>query len=216
MKDCENCERFGGYDEDGCPQCEPFENGEPCPYNDEAEVKNFGMTMQIDTEKFTTYIAETMRNTASSAAHAVINQIIKDIVTETYKEEIQKKTRDAMASIIDQQIRGFMDKPITIGGGWREPERTLSREDYLTECIQECLKTVDDKKIKSMAEESVKSYVVDFSRKLKDGINRDVKGLFDEATRQTLTASVVDMLMTNDTYQKLSRSMGALLPEKGR
>lgn len=214
MRDCKNCDSFEGYDEDGYPICEL---GDSCPYNDEADVKegDCGLRMEIDTTQFTEYLRKTMANTSTSAAERVINKTITTIVTDTYTDEIKKMTRDAMELIVSQQVQEYMNGPITIGGGWREPERTLSRTEYLTECIQENLKAVDQEKIKSMAENIVRDYLVKFSRNLKNDINRDIQKMFDDATRQTLTASVVDMLMTNDTYQKLSTSMSKLLPEKG-
>lgn len=214
MRDCRNCDSSEGYDEDGCPICEL---GDGCPYNDEADVKedDCGLRMEIDTTQFTEYLRNTMANTSTSAAERVINKTITTIVTDTYTDEIKKMTRDAMELIVSQQVQEYMNGPISIGGGWREPERTLSRTEYLTECIQENLKAVDQEKIKSMAENIVRDYLVKFSRNLKNDINRDIQKMFDDATRQTLTASVVDMLMTNDTYQKLSTSMSKLLPEKG-
>lgn len=214
MRDCKNCDSFEGYDEDGYPVCEL---GDGCPYNDEADVKedDCGLRMEIDTTQFTEYLRNTMANTSTSAAERVINKTITTIVTDTYTDEIKKMTRDAMQQIVSQQVQEYMNGPITIGGGWREPERTLSRTEYLTECIQENLKSVDQEKIKSMAENIARDYLVKFSRNLKNDINRDIQKMFDDATRQTLTASVVDMLMTNDTYQKLSTSMSKLLPEKG-
>lgn len=214
MRDCKNCDSFEGYDEDGYPVCAL---GDGCLYNDEADVKegDCGLRMEIDTTQFTEYLRNTMANTSTSAAERVINKTITTIVTDTYTDEIKKMTRDAMELIVSQQVQEYMNGPITIGGGWREPERTLSRTEYLTECIQENLKSVDQEKIKSMAENIVRDYLVKFSRNLKNDINRDIQKMFDDATRQTLTASVVDMLMTNDTYQKLSTSMSKLLPEKG-
>lgn len=214
MRDCKNCDSFEGYDEDGYPVCEL---GDGCPYNDEADVKedDCGLRMEIDTTQFTEYLRNTMANTSTSAAESVINKTITTIVTDTYTDEIKKMTRDAMELIVSQQVQEYMNGPITIGGGWREPERTLSRTEYLTECIQENLKSVDSEKIKKYAEDGVKREIATFSKKTRDDINRDIKRMFDDATRQTLTASVVDMLMTNDTYQKLSSRMSKLLPENG-
>ena len=214
MRDCKDCEFFEGYDEDGIPNCEKQAEDEGCPFNDEATVKDFGFKMSIDTKQFSEYISETMRNTAHSVASKTVESRISSIVTKTYEEKIKKITEAAIEKAVEVQICNFMSGTITIGGGWREPERILSREEYLTECIQDCLKSVDQKKIKDIAAEEVKSQIVKFSKAMREDINRDVKKLFDEATRQTLTASVVDMLMTNDTYQKLSSSMGKLLPEK--
>lgn len=99
------------------------------------------------------------------------------------------------------------------GGGWNKPDRKVTREEYLSETIEDELKDrfKSDVLRNSIINEIARS-IDNYDRKLRDEINKGIKNYFDVATRQTLTENVVSMLMTNDTYQKLSNSMKTFLP----
>lgn len=219
-RDCENCKYFGGWDEDGCPDCE-FDGGfENCPYNAgcttvEVPQPDGAMKIQVDTEAMNLYIKEALKNAVQNVTQQIVRQEIGEIVTDTYKGDIQELTRSAMSAIVDKQISEFMAGDITIGGGWREPKRTLTRTEYMSELIEKELgKRFDSSKMKELAEQEARNAINRFSKELKDDINIGVKQYFDAATRQVLTENVVSMLMSNDTYRRLSESMNTFLPEK--
>lgn len=220
MKDCKDCEYFEGYDySDGTPNCTYCENGgtgyEYCPYNDGANVKKNGFKIEIDAGFMHDYIRHTLENTMTGEAASVARQEIKSLITNEIKQEVLDEMKRQIKSIVEEEIADFMSKEITIGGGWREPERKLTRTQYLSETIE---KELDEKfksdAIKRYAEQEVKSAINTYDRKLRDEINAGIKQYFDTATRQILTENVVSMLMCNDTYQKLSNSMQTFLPTK--
>lgn len=218
MKECKRCEFFDGYDySDGTPICTYEENGkcgyEYCPYNDCADVKNQGIRIEIDAGFMHDYILHTMKNTIENQAYLVAVNEVKSFVGGEIKQKVIAETETQIKSVVDAQIAEFMSKDIVIGGGWREPERTLTRQAYLAEVIEKELETrFKSDAIKSYAEAEVKKAINAFERKLKDEINAGIKTYFNEATRQILTENVVSMLMCNDTYQKLSNSMQKFLP----
>lgn len=114
---------------------------------------------------------------------------------------------------VEKQVSDFMAGSITIGGGWMEPERTLTRTEYMSELVQKELgKRFDEDILKKSAKEEAEIAINAFSRKLKDEINMGIKQYFDAATRSVLTENVVSMLMNNDTYKRLSDSMKTFLP----
>lgn len=219
-RECKDCEYFGGWDEsDGTPYCDYKGGYEFCPFNSEAKAaeKNTldGVKIEIDAEFLAEYVRETIKNTVHSVTRQMVEKEISQIVTATYKAEVEALTQNAIEKIVATQVTAFMAGDITIGGGWREPERTLTRTAYMSELIEKELgKRFDSDKMKGLAEQEARTAIDRFSRSLKDDINASVRQYFDAATRQVLTENVVSMLMSNDTYRRLSDSMNSFLPEK--
>ena len=220
LKECEDCEFFNGYDySDGTPKCDYTDGDkcgyEYCPYNDYRNCIKDGISIKIDAGFMSEYIYHTLKNSIDGECHLVATNKIKEIVTDELKEHIIGETKQQVKAIVNDEIANFMSKEIIIGGGWREPERKLTRTEYLSEIIEEELKDkFKSDVIKSSVSESVKSAINTYERQLRDEINAGIKTYFDTATRQILTENIVSMLMCNDTYKKLSESMQTFLPQK--
>lgn len=214
MRECKECEFFNGYDySDGTPHCDCEGGYEACPYCDYTGVKNNGMKIEIDAGFMHDYILHTMKNTIEHEAYKVAVNEIKSLVTQEIKDAVLSEMGEQIKSVINEEISNFMSKEITIGGGWREPERQLTRTQYLSEMIENELSAkFKSDALKSYAEKEVKSAIDLHERKLRDQINAGIKTYFNEATRQVLTENVVSMLMCNETYKKLSDSMQTFLP----
>lgn len=219
-RNCEECENFGGWDfSDGTPFCGIEGGFMACPHNDDMneasnDAQKQPFDLRLDTNLLTDYIRETIQNTIKREAHNIAVQEIKNIVTEAYKDKIRELTQIAIEKTVDAQVAEFMSGDITLGGGWSGPSRTISRSEYLTELIEEHLKERFEKGgIKKDAESIAKQAIDNFSKQTRNEINAGVKQYFDAATRQILTENVVSMLMSNDTYKRLSDSMGCLLSD---
>lgn len=219
MKDCKDCDFFEGYDySDGTPRCSYSEEGgngyEYCPYNDCSQVKKKGVNIEIDAGFMHDYILHTLKNTIENTACSIARQEIKTIVNDDIKRKVSEEVENQIEAVVEEEIQNFMSKDITIGGGWCEPERTITRQQYLAETIEKELnKKFKSDALKSYAENEAIKAINGFERKLKDEINGKIKTCFNEATRQTLTDNVVQMLMCNDTYKRLADSMNNFLPE---
>lgn len=216
MKDCRECEYFKGWDySDGTPNCE-YEGGyTACPFCDEASTKKNGMKIEIEVDFLTDYIRHTLQNTAHSAAVSIAEREVRAIIDDTTKGAVKKATEEAIRCQVDKQVAEYLAGDITIGGGWCEPQRTLPREQYMAELIQKELDAnFRSNAIKSQISEIARAEIKRFAKGLRDDINRSIKECFNAATRQALTENVVSMLMSNDTYQRLSNSMNSFLPTK--
>lgn len=216
-RECTECTSFKGFDEDGLPICE-YDSGESCPYNDEERAEkrecDSGFQIIINGETISEYIRDTIRNTINRNTREIVQSSIREIVTETCKEEITEITKASIQTVVDEQVSKFMTGDITVGGGWREESRTISRKDYMTELIQKELdKRFDASGVRGEAEKLATDAINTFLRKSRDQINARCKTYFDEATRSILTENVVSMLMDNETYKRLSDSMKNLLGE---
>ena len=216
MKDCRECEYCNGFDwEDGTPCCEYDGGYEKCPFNDVSDLKKEGIKIEIDTGFMSDYIRHTLKNTIESKAINIASNEVKNLVTEDIRQRVKDEMGEQIEKVVSQSISEFMQKEITVGGGWSEPERKLTREQYLSETIENELKhQFKSDAIKSYAQKEVKSAIDKYDRNLRDEINAGIKTYFDTATREVLTQNVVSMLMSNDTYKKLSDSMQTFLPNK--
>lgn len=214
MKDCRECDYFNGYDySDGTPHCDCDGGYECCPYNDMTNVKNNGIKIEIDSGFMEDYIRHTLKNTIENAALNIAQKKIEELISSELKQSILDEMNSQIKDVVSQAISEFMEKEITVGGGWSEPERKLTRTSYLAETMEKELgKRFKSDAIKDYAEREVKNAIDSYDRKLRDQINAGIKTYFDAATRQVLTENVVSMLMSNDTYQRLSNSMQKFLP----
>ena len=219
-KRCEDCEYFNGYDYgDGTPCCD-YENSsgdtgyEVCPFNDVASLRKNGIKIEIDSGFMTDYIKHTIINTVEDKACDIANREVAFIIDSTIREEIRSKVKEKLDEKIEIEINNalddFMNGEIHTGGLYSDS--TITRKKYIANKIEERLSKIDMYSIKSMVENAASNQIDKFTRNLRNEINQSIKTLFDEATRATLTDNVVSMLMSNDTYKRLSESMSSLLP----
>ena len=219
MIQCKKCEHFLGYDPvDGETRCDYTGGYENCPYCDESNVKSDGVTIQIDSGFMSDYIKATIMNTIERSAKDIASEKIKSIITDELRNEILSEMESGIKSAVAKEIENFLEGEITVGGGWMNPERKLKRNEYLSELVQDELKQkfAGDGSTRTLRDEisrAVRNEIEKFSKKLRDDINSQIKQVFRDTTRQALTDSVVNMLMCNDTYRKLSDSMEKLLPD---
>lgn len=213
MKDCEKCKYFDGYDcDDGTPFCNYDGGYTNCPYNDSGDVKEDECKLVLDMPNIKEYIKHTIENTLTAATYDMIDKCVKTIVKEKIEEQAEFYVDESLKKVVDNEIKAYMQKEITVGGGWREPERKLSRDEYLTECVAKVVEEkLNPEKISNIVKDYCQRTINDNVENLKTTVNVRIKKEFDETTRKALSDSIVSMLMAGDTYKKLSDSMGRLL-----
>ena len=97
----------------------------------------------------------------------------------TVRSEMERQ----ISNIVSAEIDEFMKKDITIGGGWSEPERTLTRQQYLSEMVEtELNKRFKGNELKNYAENEARKAIDKFNEKLRSEINSGIKNYFNEAT----------------------------------
>ena len=215
-RECKSCDYYEGHDwEDGTLRCGDDGGYECCPFNDEAPTKAEDKTrIVIDAEYFTEYIRNTLKNTFRGEARVIAEREIKAIVKSEYESCVKQITQEAVSKIVEDQVAEFMAGDITVGGGWSEPSRTLSRKEYLSELVEKNLAPAFEKdSVINQAKKAAEEAITAFTRKMRDDINAGIKKNFDSSVRQALTDNVVSMLMSNETYSRLSSSMSRMLPD---
>ena len=214
MKSCRECDYFEGYNfDDGTPQCACDGGFESCPYNDHSNVRQTGMKIEIDAGFMHDYIAHTLRNTLDNCAVSFVELELKKLVTTELKDMVLMEMRQQISAMVARELAEFMERDITIGGGWSSPERTISRTAYLSSLVEaELASSFKKDQFKKYVERATQDAINRYDKSLRDEVNAGIKQYFNDATRQVLTENIVSMLMCNDTYKKLSDSMQTFLP----
>lgn len=213
MKDCKDCEYFNGYDyDDGTPHCDHDGGYNNCPYCYEGDVEEDKCKITLDMPDITTFIKHTVENTVRKAVYEMIDNCIKSTVKGEIEDKAKAYVDESLKKVIDDEIKAYMQKDITIGGGWKEPERKMSRNEYLAECTSKVVNdNLSPEKICDTVRNYCKSTINGALDRIKTDVNAGIKAQFDETTRKTLSENVVTILMAGDTYKRLSDSMGRLL-----
>lgn len=213
MKDCKDCDYFGGYDyTDGTPDCS-FKGGyENCPYNRAGSAKENNFKITLDMPEINEFINHTISNTLHDAVYNMIDNQVHNIVKDNIKDIAKSYAEEKLKSTIDDEIASFMKKDVTIGGGWNEPTKTISREQFLSDTIsKELEKKFDNSVAANIVHNYCESAIASAIDKLKRDVNNKIKSTFDEETRRALSDNIIQVLMAGDTFQRLSDSMGRLI-----
>ena len=213
MKDCKDCDYFGGYDyTDGTPDCS-FKGGyENCPYNRAGSAKENNFKITLDMPEINEFINHTISNTLHDAVYNMIDNQVHNIVKDNIKDIAKSYAEKKLKSTIDDEIASFMKKDVTIGGGWNELAKTISREQFLSDTIsKELEKKFDNSVAANIVHNYCESAIASAIDKLKRDVNNKIKSTFDEETRRALSDNIIQVLMAGDTFQRLSDSMGRLI-----
>ena len=209
---CEECKYFEGYDDDGGVMCEE----DSCPYKNmpDESFKPGALKIEMDATEMLSSIVHEVSKRVLTDTHKIAEGMIREIVTKDLQKEIIDYTRSAIADVVNAEITKFMQNPIKVGGGWNEPIRELSREDYLSEIVSKKLDDALNKEgIAKIVNDRADRQIREFTEGVKDRINRKLKDQFNDAMKEQLSQNIIQLLLANDTYQKLQQSMTNLLPE---
>lgn len=213
MKDCENCKYCDGFDyDDGTPDCTCEGGAGSCPYNDSGDISKDEFKITLDIPDVNDYIKHTVENTVERAIYSIIDKYVRETVRSEIEQTAKVYVEKSLEKAVDDEIKAYMQEDITIGDSWSSSKRTLSRNDYLSECTAKAVESgLSSKNIAQTVTDYCESTINKFARNLKEEVNSKIRDKFDETTRKALSDNVVTMLMAGDTYKKLSDSMGRIL-----
>lgn len=216
---------MGYYDEDYEPSEEEIEEMDSEEMTEvEFDFKN--LQINFDVENFAKGIATAVKKTLKKEIIAEL----KKSVLEDLKDDIQKNI-----SIMSEEIvREVYENEKVILGGWGEEKQEVSVKQYLLNRIRESFKDgkfITEKKDiwgdVETTEVSIEEYIngkINFSAIQKDidreinsirkDINSRIKDMFDSSTRQMLSDNVLQVLMANETYQKIQSNIACIADKK--
>lgn len=216
---------MGYYDEDYEPSEEEIEEMDSEEMT-EAEFDFKNLQINFDVENFAKGIATAVKKTLKKEIIAEL----KKSVLEDLKDDIQKN----ISTMSEEIVREVYENEKVILGGWGEEKKEITVNQYLLNAIKGSFK--DGKFITKekdrwgnveTKEVSIERYInskIDFSAIQKDidrevdsmrkDINSRIKEMFDTSTRQMLSDNVLQVLMANETYQKIQSNIACIADKK--
>lgn len=216
---------MGYYDEDYEPSEEELDQMEG-EENTETEFDFKNLQINFDVENFAKGIATAVKRTLKKEIIAEL----KKSVLQDLKDDIQKN----IATMSEEIVREVYENEKIILGGWGEEKQEITVEQYLLNAIKGSFK--DGKFITKekdrwgdveTKEVSIEEYIngkINFSAiqndidreidSIRKDINSRIKDMFDTSTRQMLSDNVLQVLMANETYQKIQSNIACIADKK--
>lgn len=203
---CQECDYYNGMDwETGEQRCSL--DGE-CIYTNKTDRFEHEIKISIDIDD----MQRRIENAFASSINKRVDEFLHNMVKERYEALIEEKMPEKVDELLEQKMAEFMEEPIHIGGGWDEPDRTLTRNAYITELINKRLdKCFNAQKISDEVAKSVDSKIRSFAKSAQQEANRKIDSIFTSAMKTNITDSIVNVLMDNETYRKLSDNVQHLI-----
>lgn len=224
------------YDEDYEPTQEEMAEMDGLE-NTKVEHNNEVININFNTENFTSgIVTAVVQSLKENIYREVVDQIRKECLEDIH-EKIQLQTGEIIKEIIDDYMN---TEKITVGGDsvWDdEPKEELTFIQYVKRCMKNIIKNGKFKVVKSVEKDrlwdkyviktedfsfdeyikancgidnEVKAYLDKEVDKMRRKINENIKDTFDESTRNMLSQSVLNILMTNDTYKKIESNIASI------
>lgn len=216
---------MGYYDEDYEPSEEEIEEMDSEEMT-EAEFDFKNLQINFDVENFAKGIATAVKKTLKKEIIAEL----KKSVLEDLKDDIQKN----ISTMSEEIVREVYENEKVVLGGWGEEKQEITVKQYLLNAIKGSFKDGKfitkekdrwgDVKTKEVSIEGYINSKIDFSAIQKDidrevdsmrkDINSRIKEMFDTSTRQMLSDNVLQVLMANETYQKIQNNIACIADKK--
>lgn len=216
---------MGYYDEDYEPSEEELDQMEG-EENTEVEFDFKNLQINFDVENFAIGIATAVKKTLKKEIIAEL----KKSVLEDLKDDIQKN----ISTMSEEIVHEVYENEKVILGGWGEEKQEITVKQYLLNTIKGSFKDGKfitkekdrrgDVKTKEVSIEAYINSKIDFSAIQKDidreidsirkDINSRIKDMFDSSTRQMLSDNVLQVLMANETYQKIQSNIACIADKK--
>lgn len=141
------------------------------------------------------------------------SEVKKEIITNEFKEIL----RDSIQELVTQEALKIFDEGITITNSWGEEKETKTFRQLVKEQTKEvledrnyyskeCYKDRFKKELQRTIEHEIESIMEKITKETKSQIQE----VFNEATQKQLSDTMFNLLMQNETYQKLNNSIKLL------
>lgn len=141
------------------------------------------------------------------------SEVKKEIITNEFKEIL----RDSIQELVTQEALKIFDEGITITNSWGEEKETKTFRQLVKEQTKEvledrnyyskeCYKDRFKKELQRTIEHEIESIMEKTTKETKSQIQE----VFNEATQKQLSDTMFNLLMQNETYQKLNNSIKLL------
>ncbi len=228
---------MGYYDEDYEPTQEEMEEMDGME-NTEVKNESENLIIKFNTENFANGIITEVTSKVKADLYKQIINELKDDILKDMKIQIKLSTHEILKEIIDDYMEN--EKLQIGGDSiWDdEPKEVLSMKQFAKRCIKESIekgkfeifegfkesrytknKYEAQSKTVSFQEyikgnlgitNEMKKYIDSQVDDVRKQINGNIKDMFDSSTKQLLADNVLQVLMANETYQKIQSNIACI------
>lgn len=147
----------------------------------------------------------------------VINEIEtevkKEIITDNFKNILENNIKE----LVTQEDIKIFDEGITVTDSWGNVKETKTFRDLVKEQAKKELegtgywnsKNYKDK-FKENTERTIRDEIEKQMKEISNNVKSDIENVFNDVTKRQLSESMFNLLMQNETYQKLNNSIKLL------
>ena len=147
----------------------------------------------------------------------VINEIKAEAKEEFITNEFEKILKDSIQELITQEALKIFDEGITITNSWGEEKETKTFRELVKEQTKEVLESGNyysrecyKDKFKKELQKTIEREIESIMEKTTKETKQQIQEVFNSATQKQLSDTMFDLLMQNETYQKLNNSIKLL------
>jgi len=210
---CYKCPLNDGTDDFGNKIC--LSSTGKCIY-DKSELEE-ELKIEFDSTPIIKFAVDCVTEEMLGNVRNVAKKLLEMIITPEFKAMILDETKNILSEYIKKEIDTFMGKKINIGSPWGGDQQEVTRSEYLASEIEKQLSIYFDKDgIRRIAENTARDKVDKFTTSVKNDINKAVSTMFTDAVKKNLSESIVQLLLNNETYEKLQTQMSHICGELPR
>ena len=189
------------------------------------------MKVNIEMGNLGDNVADVIEQNIQKTIEDIIATEVRKFVDQNYKSVIEEIANQKMSEYVENYIK---TATITVGGGWdskNNPVETYTVEEYIKKQIGDIISeqsfTVKKKdnwgdyrnekmsfedfiKKEFNADEIVGKQLQTFMKSTKESITNQIKEMFDATTKNMLSETVFNMLVSTDTYSKINNGIKML------
>lgn len=207
------------------------------PTQEEIDEMESACSTEVDFDFKNLVINFDVENFAKGIAREVKRTLKREVISELRKEVLENIEEDILENIstISEGIvrEVYENEKITVGA-WGKETREVPVKEYLLEEMQKSFergKFLIKKRSPyggyEPTEVGIREYIddkIDFSviqkgidkeiDSIRKDINARIKDMFDSSTRQMLSDNILQVLMANETYQKIQSNVACIADRK--
>lgn len=200
------------YDEDG-------------EYYEEAEYEIENVKKQ-ESEKDTLELKCDLRNLKEQIVNEikykvkdmVITEIKKEVKEEIINQEFRELLKNSIQDLITQEAIKIFDEGMTVTDRWGDVIETRTFREIVKEQTKKELEKSNSyyssnsykDKFEDQIKKTIKNEIENEMKSITDNVKSDIQEIFNNATKDQLSETMFNLLMQNETYQKLNNSIKLL------
>ena len=215
---CKDCPHEFWNEDDRVEDCD-LVNPDDCPHRwrgtaEADKLPDGAFSLTVNADALTDYISAAFSNAGAEMAERVVREKVGEIIKETCHKKLEALTEAAMKAKVDEMVSEYFSTEVfSTEDRWGNAGK-ITRLELLKREVEGALTKVHgDYNYQRILRDVANAPIERFMNKLRGEVKREIENTFSEAALGALTQSVVNVLTSTETYQRMQTSVNALLPE---